>query len=78
MKYNSIENAQQFITEQVAWCKTNGYLDFTIWSNGEELHACTDTVTGKKPIEEAFRNGELKNNGFWKAIIFRNGYRVEY
>lgn len=78
MKYNSVENAEQFITEQIEWCKTNGYLDFTIWSNGEELHACTDTMTGKKPIEEAIRNGELKYKGFWKAIIFRNGHRVEF
>lgn len=78
MKYNSIENAEQFITEQITWAKENGYEDFTIWSNGEELRACIDTVTGKKPIIEAMRNGELKNKGFWKALIFRNGYRVEF
>lgn len=78
MKYNSVENAERFITEQIAWCMENRYYDFTIWSNGEELVACTDTMTGKKPITEAFRNGELKNNGYWKAIIFRNGHRVEF
>lgn len=78
MKYNSIENAERFIAEQIAYCKANGDQNFTIWSNGEELIARTDTVTGKKPIEEAFRNGELKTNGYWKAIIFRNGHRVEY
>ena len=78
MKYNSIENAERFIADQINYCKTNGDQNFTIWSNGKELRACVDTVTGKKPIEEAFRNGELKTNGYWKAIIFRNGYRVEY
>ena len=78
MKYNSVNNAEQFITEQIAWCKANGYPNFTIWSNGEELHACTDTVEGKKPIEEVFRNAELKTKNFWKAIIYRNGYRVEF
>ena len=78
MRYNSVENAEQFITEQIKWCLDNRYEDFTIWSNGEELQACTDTVTGKKPITEAIRNGELKSKGFWKAIIYRNGYRVEF
>jgi hypothetical protein len=47
MAYNSVENAERFITEQVAWCLANKYFDFTIWSNGKELTACTDTVTGK-------------------------------
>jgi hypothetical protein len=78
MKYNSVENAKQFISDQIKWCKTNKYLNFTIWSNGKELHACTDTVTGKKPIEEAMRNGELKYKGFWKAIIYRDGHRIEF
>lgn len=77
-KYNSVDNAEQFITDQIRFCKANGFLDFTIWSNGEELMACTDTVTGKKPIDEAVRNGEMKYKGFWKAIIYRNGYRVEF
>ena len=78
MKYNSVDNAEQFIAEQVAWCMNNRYENFTIWSNGVELRACTDTVEGKIPIEEAFRNGELKCKGYWKAIIFRNGHRVEF
>ena len=76
-KYNSVENAEQFITEQIAWAKANRYEDFTIWSNGEELHACIDTVEGKKDIAEVFRNADLKRNGFWKAIIYRSGCRVE-
>lgn len=76
-KYNSVENAEQFITDQINWCRANGYKDFTIWSNGKELSACLDTVSGKKPIEEAFHNIDLERNGYWKAIIFRNGYRVE-
>lgn len=78
MRYNSVENAEQFITEQISWCLANGYKDFTIWSNGEELQACTDTVTGKKPITEVLRDGELKTKEYWKAIIYRSGYRVEF
>lgn len=76
-KYNSVENAEQFITEQIAWCRNNGHKDFTIWSNGKELSACVDTVAGKKSLTEVLINGDLKAKGFWKAIIFRNGYRVE-
>lgn len=77
MKYNSVENAAQFFRDQIAWCIMNGYKDFTIWSNGNELRGCIDTVNDKKPIEEVFRNGELKTLGFWKALIFRNGHQVE-
>ena len=77
MKYNSVENTTQFLKDTLAWCKANKYKDFTIWSNGQELRGCIDTVNGKKPIEEVFRNGELKTQGFWKALIFRNGYQVE-
>lgn len=77
MKYNSIDNAKQFITDQINWCKANRYPNFTIWSNGKDLQACTDTITGKKPFTEALRNGELKNKGYWKAIIYRDGHRVE-
>ena len=78
MKYNSVENAERFITEQIEWCRVNGYKDFTIWSNGKELQACTDTMKGKQPFVEAIRNKELQEKGFWKAIIYRNGYRVEF
>ena len=74
MKYNSIENAEQFITEQVAWCKMNHYGDFTIWSNGKELVAMLDN----NDLSLAMRRGELKSKGYWKALQFVNGYQVEY
>lgn len=74
MKYNSVKNAERFITEQIEWCKTNGYKNFIIWSNGEELHATLVT----KDIANIFSRCELEEKGFWKAIIFENGYRVEF
>jgi hypothetical protein len=73
MKYNSIENAERFIKEQIEWAKTNGYKNFIIWSNGKELIATLKT----KDIANIFQRCELEERGFWKAIIFENGYRVE-
>lgn len=74
MKYNSVENAERFITEQIEWCKINGYKNFIIWSNGKELAATLVT----KDIANIFSRCELEEKGFWKAIIFENGYRVEF
>lgn len=73
MKYNAIENAENFIKDQIEWARANRYGNFTIWSNGKELTAKIDTGD----FVDRMRNGELKTNGFWKAIIFENGYRVE-
>lgn len=73
MKYNSVENAERFITDQMTWCKQNGYKNFTIWSNGDDLVAKVDT----KDIVNRMQDGELKSKGYWKAIQFENGYRVE-
>lgn len=74
MKYNSVENAEQFITEQIEWCKTNGYKDFIIWSNGEELAA---TLTDNRDYGNIFTRCDLEKKGFWKAMVFEGGYRVE-
>lgn len=74
MKYNAIENAEQFIKDQVEWVKANGYKDFTIWSNGKELVAKLDS----NDIASTFQNVDLKNAGYWKAMQFVNGYRVEF
>lgn len=71
-KYNSVENAEKFIEEQVAWCLTNGYKDFTIWSNGKELQAVTDD----NDFASVFRRGELKTTGYWKALQIVNGKQV--
>lgn len=69
MKYNDIRNAEQFITDQITWCKANKVQDFTVWSNGKELHCTTPDMI--------FSNVDLKNAGFWKAIIYTNGQHVE-
>lgn len=74
MKYNSVENAKQFIEEQIQWCKDNGYKNFSIWSNGKELQAMIDD----NDIVTSMERGRLKTNGYWKAIWFENGYQVEY
>ena len=74
MKYNSIENAEVFITEQIALVKANGYKDFTIWSNGKQLRAKLDT----SDIENKFQDFDFEREGYWKAIRFENGHRVEF
>lgn len=73
-KYNSIKNAETFAREQIAWAKANGYTNFIIWSNGNELAA---TIV-EKNLENIFQRCELEEKGFWKAIEFVNGCRVEY
>lgn len=74
MKYNSVENAQVFITEQIEWCEANRHENFTIWSNGKELEAKLDEDT----FWDEVKDKELIEAGFWKAIQYRNGHRVEY
>ena len=73
MKYNSIDNADRFITDQVNWCKSNGYGNFTVWSNGEELVAKID----ENDIISKFQDSDLLTKGYWRAIQFENGYRIE-
>ncbi len=74
MKYNSIENAEVFIKEQIEWALGNGYQNFTIYSNGEELRALIDN----KDIALIFAKLDLEREGYWKAVQFVNGHRVEY
>ena len=61
MKYNSVENAKQFIEEQIQWCKANRYGNFTIWSNGKELVGQLDD---EKDIVNKMMCGELKAKGY--------------
>lgn len=75
MKYNSVENAERFITDQIAWCKANGYGNFIIWSNGEEL---AGTLVDHHDLANIFSRCELEEKGYWKAMIFENGHRVEF
>ena len=72
MKYNSVENAETFLREQVAWCLSNGYKDFSIWSNGEELRCLSDS----NDIGDVFARGEVKSKGFWRAFRMINGEQV--
>lgn len=72
-KYNSVENAETFITEQIEWARVNKYENFIIWSNGEELAATIVT----NDIANIFQRCELEQKGYWKAMIFENGHRVE-
>lgn len=74
MKYNSIANAEKFIKEQIEWAKQNGYGNFIIWSNGKEL--CATIV--ENTISNIFCRMDIEEKGFWKAIVYENGYRVEY
>ena len=73
MKYNSVENAKKFIADQIAWCRSNGYENFTIWSNGKELQARVDDFNAVYDMQE----GELFSAGWWKAIIFENSNRIK-
>ena len=72
MKYNSIENAETFLKEQAEWCLTNGYKDFSIWSNGKELQALLDN----NDIAAAMQRGELKTKGYWRAFRMVDGKQV--
>ena len=72
MKYNSIENAENFLKEQIRWCLQNGYKDMTVYSNGKELQAIVDD----NHISTACRRGELKTQGYWKAFQMVDGHQV--
>ena len=62
-KYNSVENAETFLKEQIEWCLANGYKDFSVWSNGKELQCVLDN----NDIATAMRRGELKRKKFAEA-----------
>lgn len=72
MKYNSIENAEKFLKEQVEWCLTNGYKNFSVWSNGKELQCVLDD----NDIATAMIRGELKHKGYWRAFMMVDGKQV--
>lgn len=72
MKYNSVENAENFLREQIAWCLTNGYENFSVWSNGEELQCVLDN----NDIVTAMHRGELKSKGYWRAFRMVDGKQV--
>ena len=72
MKYNSVENAENFLKEQISWCLANGYKDFTEWSNGEELLCVLDD----NDIVTAMYRGEIKSKGYWRAFRMVNGEQV--
>ena len=72
IKYNSVENAERFLKEQIEWCLTNGYENFSVWSNGEELQCVLDD----NDIATAMRRGELKCKGYWRAFRMTNGRQV--
>lgn len=71
-KYNSVENAETFLKEQIEWCLANGYKDFSIWSNGKELQCLLDN----DDLATALRRGELKHNNYWRAFRMVNGVQV--
>ena len=71
-KYNSVENAETFLKEQVAWCLANEYKNFSIFSNGEELQCVLDN----NDICEIMRRGELKTKGYWRVFRMVNGTQV--
>lgn len=45
-----------------------------IWSNGEELAA---TLIDDNDLGNIFTRCDLEKQGFWKAMVFEGGYRVE-
>ena len=73
MKYNSVENAERFLKEQIAWCLANGYKDFSVWSNGKDLQCCLDS---EGDLGAIFQRVELKNKGYWRAFRMVNGVQV--
>lgn len=72
MKYNSVENAENFLKDQISWCLANGYKDFSIWSNGKELQCVLDD----NHILTVMRRGELKTKNYWRAFRMVNGEQV--
>lgn len=71
-KYNSVENAENFLKEQISWCLENGYENFSVWSNGEELQCVLDN----SDIVTAMHRGELKSKNYWRAFRMVNGEQV--
>ena len=72
MKYNSIENAERFLKEQIEWCLINGYKNFSIWSNGKELVCALDN----NDISWIILRGELKTKGYWRTFRMIEGKQV--
>ena len=70
MKYNSVENAERFLQDQMNWCIANGYKDFSIWSNGEELMCLSDDTNDLGMI---FSKVDAQRKGFWRAFRMVNG-----
>lgn len=71
-KYNSVENAETFLKEQIEWCLTNGYKSFSVWSNGKELQCVLDN----NDFATALRRGELKSKNYWRAFRMVDGVQV--
>jgi hypothetical protein len=71
-KYNSVENAERFLKDQIDWCLGNGYNSFSVWSNGEELQCVSDD----NDLTTAMRRGELKSKGYWRAFRMVDGHQV--
>ena len=72
VKFNSIENAEAFLKWSLEFAELNDILNFTVWSNGNELFAIPDN----NDIANIMQRGELKYKGFWKAFIYENGYQI--
>lgn len=72
MKYNSVENAEVFLKEQIEWALKNGYPNFSVWSNGKELQAIVDD----DDFVLSMMRGELRFKGYWKAFQMVNGKQV--
>ena len=72
MKYNSVENAEKFLQDQIKWCKENGYLNFSIWSNGKELRCLGDS----NDIGDIFARVEAQREGYWRAFRMIDGVQV--
>lgn len=72
MKYNSVENAENFLKDQIEWALANGYKDFSVWSNGKELQAVLDN----NDLASSMMRGDLKYKGYWKAFQMVDGKQV--
>ena len=71
IKYNSVENAEQFLNDQIEFALKN-HIDFSVWSNGVELQAIPDTNELMPILDRA----ELKNKGYWRAFRMVDGKQV--
>ena len=72
VKFNSVDNAEEFLKWNLEFAKLNNILNFTIWSNGKDLVAIPDDNN----IANIMQRGELKYKGYWKAFLFENGHQV--